>query len=106
MTQAAKSYDVSSPSKLAHVVIRTWQFTEQREFYKKFLGASPGSESTSVAFLRYDEEHHCIGIIKYKDLTDSSRRDPSLEHIAFTSNNSFDLLKVWQQKKALVIEPV
>lgn len=106
MAAGEESYDVMSPVKLAHVVLRTRHFEEMKVFYKKFLGASVEFENQVACFLRYDDEHHRIGIIKLEGLDNSGRTAPGLEHIAFTFNNIADLLTVWQQRKAYGIEPV
>lgn len=95
-----------SPTKLAHVVLRTRKFEEMSEFYKKFLGAAVEFENEAACFLRYDDEHHRIGIIRLNGLMDSGRTAPGLEHVAFTFDSLADLLKVWQQRKGLGIEPV
>ncbi|EXJ74310.1 uncharacterized protein A1O5_02606 [Cladophialophora psammophila CBS 110553] len=101
-----KCYDVLSPIKLAHVVLRTNKFEEMAEFYKKFLGAGVEFENEDACFLRYDDEHHRLGILKMNGLLDSGRTAPGLEHIAFTFSSLADLLKVWQQRKDLGVEPV
>jgi len=47
---AKKEYDVISPWKLAHVVLRTTRFKEMADFYKKFLGQKSNSRTTAPAF--------------------------------------------------------
>ena len=106
MGSSKKTYDVMSPWKLAHVVIRTTQLTEMAEYYKKFLGAEVEFENDRACFLRYDEEHHRIGIITYDGLSGGGRMAPGLEHIAFTFRTLTDLVKVWEQRKAIGIEPI
>ena len=100
-----RCYNTLSPAKLAHIVLRTNKFEEMKDYYKKFLGAGVEFENEAACFLRYDEEHHRIGIIKFNGLSESGRSAPGLEHIAFTFNNLADLLKVWKQRSALGIEP-
>ena len=95
-----------SPAKLAHVVLRTRNLEEMKVFYQKFLGAEVEFENEVACFLRYDDEHHRIGILKFEGLSESGRTAPGLEHVAFTFNNVHDLLKVWQQRKAYRIEPI
>ena len=100
-----KPYDTLSPIKLSHIVLRTTQFEEMKEFYQKFLGAHVEFGNEVAAFLRYDEEHHRIGIMKLDGITGNARTAPGLEHVAFTFGSVADLIKVWQQRKALGIEP-
>ncbi|KIX99715.1 uncharacterized protein Z520_04351 [Fonsecaea multimorphosa CBS 102226] len=109
MATTQRPYNVLSPWKLAHIVLRTARFTEMVDFYKRFLGAEVEFENDRACFLRYDDEHHRLGIITYDGLTDDIGRraaEPGLEHIAFTFHNLNDLVTVWEQRKALGIEPV
>jgi catechol-2,3-dioxygenase len=68
--------NVLSPTKLAHVVLKTSQsnFHAMCDFYKKFLGAHAVFENGFLCFLTYDDEHHRIAIaalpgIQTKDAT-------------------------------------
>src|ERR1700761_9237931 len=106
MADFEKCYDVLSPVKLSHIVLRTAKFEEMCAFYKKFLGAGVAFENEVACFLQYDDEHHRIGILKLDGLSASNRTAPGLEHVAFTFDNLADLLKVWEQRKELGIEPV
>ncbi|OAP56451.1 hypothetical protein AYL99_09630 [Fonsecaea erecta] len=106
MAPPQKQYDVLSPWKLAHVVLRTSRFQEMTDFYKKFLGAEVEFENDRACFLRYDDEHHRLGILTLDGMTSDNRTAPGLEHIAFTFHNLNDLVKVWEQRKALGIEPI
>jgi catechol-2,3-dioxygenase len=56
---------VISPSKLAHVVLRTTpsNFKAMIQFYETFLGGTTGFENEFIAFITYDEEHHRIALI-------------------------------------------
>ena len=61
---ASKGQDkVLSPSSLAHVVLRTARYQELVDFWTMFLGATITHKDDTLAFLRYDEEHHRIAII-------------------------------------------
>lgn len=69
-----------SPSKLAHVVLRTNNIDGLRDFYLQFLGATIAFEVPNVlAFLRYDEEHHRLGIIGMPDIGDKMKKANGLE---------------------------
>ncbi|OQU99452.1 hypothetical protein CLAIMM_05083 [Cladophialophora immunda] len=106
MATTKKQYDVISPWKLAHVVLRTTRFHEMVDFYKKFLGAEVEFENERACFLRYDDEHHRLGIITFDGMSGGGRSAPGLEHIAFTFHGLDDLVTVWEQRRALGIEPV
>ena len=69
-----------SPSKLAHIVLRTNNIAGLRDFYLQFLGATIAFEVPNVlAFLRYDEEHHRLGIIGMSDIGDKVKKANGLE---------------------------
>jgi catechol-2,3-dioxygenase len=61
----ATNEKVISPSKLAHVVLRTTpsNFKTMVRFYETFLGGKAGFENEFIAFISYDEEHHRIAIL-------------------------------------------
>ena len=60
--------EVVSPSRLAHVVLRTSRFEELLDWYKTVLNATAAFESPTIALLAYDDEHHRIALIKIPDL--------------------------------------
>lgn len=97
---------VKSPSKLAHVVLRTGNYQEMIKFYKLFLGAEVSYENDFLCFLRYDDEHHRIAIIGLPGTSPKVLGSSGLEHTAFTFDSLDDLLLSYQQRKDLGIEPV
>lgn len=54
----APSTTVKSPTKLAHVVLRTNNFKAMVEYYTTFLGAQIIYDNELIAFISYDDEHH------------------------------------------------
>ncbi|TVY30805.1 Biphenyl-2,3-diol 1,2-dioxygenase [Lachnellula hyalina] len=96
---------VKSPSKFAHVVLRTGNFSKMVEFYKTLLGAEATYENKFISFLTYDEEHHRIAILDLgaKPL---DRATAGLEHVAFAFDSVAELLLAYRQRKAKGIEPV
>lgn len=97
---------VKSPSKLAHVVLRTNNFKPMVNFYKDFLGAQAIYENDFLAFLTYDEEHHRIAIATVPETKAKDRKTCGLEHIAFTFDTLSDLLLAYRQRKQKGIEPL
>lgn len=63
-----KAAQVMSPSRLAHVVLRTSNLKEMSPFYKTFLGGEAQIESDQVAFITYDDEHHRLALVQRPDL--------------------------------------
>lgn len=97
---------VLSPAKLAHVVLRTAQYTPMVAFYKAFLGAHASYENDMLAFLTYDDEHHRVAIARIPGTTPKARGSSGLEHIAFTFPTLADLLLAYTQRKVLGIKPL
>ncbi|TVY32290.1 Biphenyl-2,3-diol 1,2-dioxygenase [Lachnellula occidentalis] len=96
---------VKSPTKLAHVVLRTGQFSKMVEYYKTLLGAEATYENDFLSFLTYDEEHHRIAILDLK-AKPADKATAGLEHIAFTFDSVAELLLAYRQRKAKGIEPI
>ncbi|KIW05995.1 uncharacterized protein PV09_03178 [Verruconis gallopava] len=102
----APATTVKSPSKLAHVVLRTNNFKAMVEYYKTFLGANIIYENEFIAFISYDDEHHRIAIVGLPDTQDKIRSSCGLEHIAFTFDSLSDLLLSYRQRKQKGIQPL
>ncbi|KIW90899.1 uncharacterized protein Z519_08682 [Cladophialophora bantiana CBS 173.52] len=97
---------VTSPSKLAHVVLRTNNFETMVEFYKDFLGAEVIYKNDFLAFLTYDEEHHRVAIAAVPGTKTKDAETCGLEHMAFTFDTLEDLLLAYRQRKQRGIEPL
>lgn len=97
---------VISPSKLAHVVLRTPNFKAMTAFYKAFLGAHASFENDDMAFLSYDSEHHRIALIAQPGCGPRVRDAAGLHHIAFTFDTLADLVTAYQQRRAREILPL
>lgn len=96
---------VVSPSKLAHVVLRTANFEEMVDFYKKFLGATAVYENPFLSFLTYDEEHHRVAIASIPGTSPKIPTSSGLEHIAFSFDSLEDLALSYVQRKKKGITP-
>jgi catechol-2,3-dioxygenase len=97
---------VKSPSKLAHIVLRTNNFKSMVEFYRTFLGAQVIYEDEMLAFLSYDDEHHRIAIVAVPGTQAKHATSCGLEHIAFTFDSLSDLLLAYRQRKQKDILPL
>jgi catechol-2,3-dioxygenase len=97
---------VKSPSKLAHVVLRTSNLQNMVEFYQAFLGARVIHENDMLAFLTYDDEHHRIAIAEIPGTQAKFKKSCGLEHIAFTFDTLSDLLLAYRQRKQHDILPI
>jgi len=96
---------LARPSKLAHVVLRTSRFLETRNWYLTVLGAEVAFENDDVCFLRYDDEHHRIGIINARDASPLDKHSAGVEHISFTFDQLDQLLGTYLRLKAKGIVP-
>jgi catechol-2,3-dioxygenase len=101
----APAKKVLSPSKLAHVVLRTNQFEKMTEFYKTFLGGQATYENEFISFISYDDEHHRIAIVQGPGTGPKILTSSGLEHIAFTYDNLESLALAYRQRKAFGMEP-
>lgn len=102
------SSKVISPSKLAHVVLRTSaeNFKRMSNFYKTFLGGEATYENEFLSFITYDEEHHRVAIAGVPGTGPKSLKTSGLEHIAFTFDTLDDLAKAYTQRKEHGIIPI
>ena len=96
---------VKPPISLAHVVLRTSNFENMVSFWQTFLGAEVTHKNESIAFLRYDFEHHRIAIIAVPGTGPKVPTSAGLEHIAFSYATLDDLAETYLQRKELGIMP-
>lgn len=96
---------VTSPSSLAHVVLRTANYQPMVDYYTTFLGGFVTHGNAFVSFITYDEEHHRIAILGTPDTTPKKLKSSGLEHIAFTFPTMRELLVAYRQRKKRGIEP-
>jgi catechol-2,3-dioxygenase len=97
---------VLSPTKLAHVVLRTANLEGMTQFYLKFLGGTLTYGDEILSFITYDEEHHRIALIGIPDTQPKAPTTCGLEHIAFSFNTLADLALSYRQRKGEGILPV
>jgi catechol-2,3-dioxygenase len=100
------SKSMISPSKLAHVVLRTRSnFDAMVEWYCVVLGAHIVFNAGRLVFLSYDDEHHRIAIAASEDLAERPHRAAGLDHIAFTYEDIDALLTTYARLKQVGILP-
>lgn len=97
---------VKSPSKLAHVVLRTRNLQPMIQYYTTFLGAQVIYENDFIAFLSYDDEHHRIALIQAPGTQAKVPTSCGLEHIAFSFDTLQDLLLAYRQRRQKGIMPL
>ena len=96
-----------SPSKLAHVVLRTKSnFDAMVKWYCVVLGARiVFNAGGRLIFLSYDDEHHRIAIAASEALAERPARSAGLDHIAFTYDDVAALLATYSRLKQVGILP-
>jgi catechol-2,3-dioxygenase len=108
-TTALDEPKIPSPTKLAHVVLRTsvGKFDKIVDFYKTFVGGQVISHK-NLAFIRYDNEHHRLAIISLDNIESGVAHptSPGLDHICFTYANLKDLGAAYRVRKSQGILPV
>lgn len=96
---------IVSPTSLAHLVLRTANYQEMVEFWTMFLGATIAHKDDSLAFLRYDDEHHRIAIIAIPGTLPRAGNTSGLHHVAFSFDNLAELLQAYKQRKTQGVLP-
>ncbi len=97
---------VISPARLAHVVLRTSQFSALVDWYQTVLGAKIAFSNGALAFLCYDEEHHRIAVLNIPGLQRQPEGIASVHHFAFTYATLADLVATYERLGRVAIRPV
>lgn len=118
MTQRPKLSDLPavSPSKLAHIVLRSRDTAAAKAWWMKVLNArdimegAPGAEGSGAAGMTYDHEHHRVLILPMAprdaealrgkesyEVADMCERLPGLQHVAFTFGSIAELLSTYKR---------
>lgn len=95
-----------SPSRLAHVVLRTSRFEEMVEWYTFVLNGTLAYKDAGIAFLAYDDEHHRVAFINIPGLGEQPDGIAGVHHVAFTYDRLVDLLENYARLKDVGVLPV
>lgn len=94
------------PTKFAHFVLRSANFTEVLDWWKNALQAEARYESDFIAFISYDDEHHRMAIVNLGDDGPKAPRGAvGFDHVAFTFASLDDLLGQYSRLKESGVEP-
>ena len=93
-----------SPSKLAHVVLRTAHIGAARDWYVEVLGCQVMFDGGFLCFLSYDDEHHRVALVSVPDAAPPDGHT-GLEHVAFTYAGLGDLVATYQRLADAGITP-
>lgn len=92
------AFKAASPSKFAHIVLRSPNYEKMCAFYTELLQARSAFESPLVTFLRYDDEHHRIVIINMPGIPQKVF-GAGLEHFSFTYESLGEMLATYERMK-------
>ncbi len=97
---------VISPSKFAHIVLRTRNLDKALAWYASVLGTEVVFKNEFVAFVTYDEEHHRLALV----VTPQEERPPpgaaGLDHFAYGFDDFGDLMASYKRLRDIGIKPV
>lgn len=98
---------MASPTKLAHIVLQTYDVKGLCEWYCTVLNAHVVFEELpKLSFITYDEEHHRMGFAQLPGTrVEPSPVVPGLRHSAWTYRNIRELLGEYERLKAAGIVP-
>lgn len=110
-TMTTKAFDASktpTPTKLAHFVLRTSfeNYNKMIDFYTTFVGGV-SSPHEHITFIRYDDEHHRIAILRMNNILKgpADPRSPGLDHVCFTYASLKDMAAAYRARKAHGLVP-
>ncbi len=95
------------PSRMAHVVLRTYDMPRLRDWYCAVFAMEPTVENEKLAFATFDDEHHRFGFAEIEGGADAEFQRPgSFAHVAYAFASLEDWLAQYRHMKALGIPPV
>jgi catechol-2,3-dioxygenase len=94
-----------SPTRFAHLVLRTKRLSEVLAWYETVLGARIVFRNEFIAFLTYDDEHHRIAVVQNPAFADRAENAIGLDHFAYTLATLGDLLQTYKRLGAKGIHP-
>ncbi|WP_207844352.1 VOC family protein [Williamsia soli] len=97
---------MASPSKLAHIVLKTNQLDILQNWYVQVLDARIAYASDVMSFISYDDEHHRVAFVSTGATERPTDSHSGLHHVAFTYHNLDGLLDTYFRLKELDINPV
>ena len=100
-----KDTGIVSPSRLAHIVLRTSRMSEMLDWYKLVLNAETAFANDEIAFIHYDDEHHRVAFINVPQLAGQPAGTVGLHHFAFTYGSLGELLGNYERLRDRGIAP-
>jgi len=95
-----------APARMAHFVIRTNRYAACVSWYQKLFEADTVFANDKATFMAFDTEHHRLAIINQPELTDVSRSQSAIDHVAFSFDRLEDLMANYERLRDIGILPV
>jgi catechol-2,3-dioxygenase len=95
-----------APHSLAHVVFRTNNLKEMRDWYTTVLEAEEAFGDEKISFLSYDEEHHRIALVATQAFAEKPKAvSVGFYHSAFAYEDLGQLIDTYERLKEHGIVP-
>src|ERR1700693_5905051 len=96
---------MASPTKLAHVVLRTGQMKAMLDWYVRVLDGRVAHEGEYLAFMTCAKDHHRVAFAVAGAAERPDAKYTGLHHVAFTYTTLGDLIGTYKRLRALGIQP-
>ena len=106
MNRTLDATRVRTPVRFAHFVLRATDLEASISFYRKLIGMKVVYESSLVAFLTYDDEHHRLALISTPGADAAPPGAAGLDHVAYTFESMEALLATYLRLKTEGLLPV
>lgn len=97
---------MASPSKLAHVVLKTNRLEKLMNWYVQLLDAQVVYANDKLGFISYDDEHHRMAFVANGAHERPTEAHTGLHHVAFTYEDLDGLLDNYFRMKSIGVEPL
>lgn len=96
---------MTSPAKLAHIVLKTGQLQPMIDWYCNVLDGHIAFATDFIAFMTYDDEHHRVAFVATGSNVRPTAGHTGLHHVAFTYKTLDDLLTTYTRLRDNGLEP-
>ncbi len=93
------------PSRMAHIVLRTYDMPRLRDWYCAVFAMQATVENDKLAFATFDDEHHRFGFAQIEGGPEFERPG-SFAHVAYAFANLADWLAQYCHMKAIGETPI
>ncbi len=95
-----------APIRLEHAGLRTTRLAQMVRWYSSVLQAEVTFQSSTIAFLAYDERNHRLVVIDRPGTTEATPNAAGLDHLAFAYADLCELRSTYRRLRDEGISPV